>query len=373
MLSKIYGYWRCITDQQVQERQIKSLEDAGCEVIVGDFISGVSDSGDRKALYKLLERIKKGDQIIMDKLNQLAGERLTMLVEVKKLLDKGVKIRTLDGRLDTQNMNVEIVKLKVRLMLFAGKIDEKLILYSIAKSLYASIRQRKPSIFLGNFRMNIIDRIKTNKHPFEKNFTEGFKQRKYKNYEEYLNHQKSKLKNVESSLKGSFDRRYNNFYEGFKYLKIKKKSAILCLGSRDGAEVKALRDLGHLAIGIDLIFPQNNIFTHYGDFQNIPYPKKVFDLAYTNCFDHIQSPPKFLKEVARILDDEGVFIVDLTLGYDVNESFAMENFKIGIDLIKSNGFNFDETLSGFSYLQAIKIDEKQVGVKPRFMFRKAKK
>ena len=79
-----------------------------------------------------------------------------------------------------------------------------------------------------------------------------------------------------------------------------------------------------------------------------------------------------MKEVARILDDEGIFIADLTLGYDVNESFAFENFKIGIDLIKANGFNFDENLSGFSYLQAIKIDERQVGVKPRFIFRKVK-
>ena len=79
-----------------------------------------------------------------------------------------------------------------------------------------------------------------------------------------------------------------------------------------------------------------------------------------------------MNEVARILDDGGIFIADLTLGYDVNESFAIENFKVGIDLIQANGFNFDENLSGFNYLQAIKIDEKKVGVKPRFIFRKEK-
>ena len=372
MPSTIYGYWRCINDKKDQEKQIKLLEDAGCEVIVGDFISGISDSGGRKELSKLLGKIKKEDQLILEKLNQISGGNAAMLFEINKLLDKGVKIRTLDGRLDTKNMNVEIIKLKVRLISYLAKVDKKLIVYSVAKSLYASIRQRKPSIFFGTFQVNVIDRIKTIKYPFEKNFNEGLKLRKYKNYEEYLKHQKSKLKNMESRLEISFDRRSNDFYKGFKSLKIKKRSSILCLGSRDGAEVKALRDLGHLAIGIDLNFPQNNKFTHYGDFQNIPFPNKVFDIAYTNCFDHIQSPPQFLKEVSRVLDDEGIFIADLTLGYDVNESFAIENFKVGIDLIQANGFSFDENLSGFNYLQAIKIDESQVGVKPRFIFRKAK-
>lgn len=372
MPSTIYGYWRCVNDQKDQEKQIKLLEDAGCEVIVGDFISGISDSGDRKELSKLLEKIKREDQLILEELNQISGGKATMLFEMNKLLEKGVKIRTLDGRLDTQNMNVEIIKLKVRLISYLAKMDKKLILYSVAKSLYASIRQRKPSIFFGTFQVNVIDRIKTIRYPFEKNFNEGLKLRKYKNYKEYLKHQKSKLKNMESRLEISFDRRSNDFFQGFKSLKVKKRSSVLCLGSRDGAEVKAFRDLGHLAIGIDLNFPKNNKFTHYGDFQNIPFPNEVFDLAYTNCFDHIQSPPQFLKEVARILDDEGIFITDLTLGYDVNESFAIQNFKVGIDLIQANGFKFDENLSGFNYLKAIKIDESQVGIKPRFIFRKVK-
>ena len=53
-MKTIYGYWRCSTDQQDQERQIRSLSDAGCERIVGDFITGTSNYGDRKELSKLL-------------------------------------------------------------------------------------------------------------------------------------------------------------------------------------------------------------------------------------------------------------------------------------------------------------------------------
>ena len=59
-MNKIYGYWRCSTDAQDQERQILTLKDAGCEVIVGDFITGTSNYGDRKELSKLLDEIGEG-------------------------------------------------------------------------------------------------------------------------------------------------------------------------------------------------------------------------------------------------------------------------------------------------------------------------
>jgi len=127
-----------------------------------------------------------------------------MLLEVIKLLEKGVKIRTLDGRLDTQNMNVEIVKLKIRLILFLASMDRRLILYSVAKSLYASIRQRKPSIFYETFQVNFIERIKTIRYPFEDTFNKGLKLRKYKNYDEYLKHQKSKIEKYGIEVRNKF-------------------------------------------------------------------------------------------------------------------------------------------------------------------------
>jgi len=125
MTTKIWGYYRCSTDQQDAERQIRSLKDAGCEKIVGDFITGTSDYSDREELPKLLEEIKEGDLLILDELNRLGRTMVTMLVEVNKLLEKGVKIRTLDGRLDTQNMNQEIVKLIVSVMGYAAEMELK--------------------------------------------------------------------------------------------------------------------------------------------------------------------------------------------------------------------------------------------------------
>ena len=122
-MNTIFGYWRCSTDAQDQERQIRSLQDAGVEVLRGDKITGTSDYSDRKELSKLLDEIKEGDLLILDELSRLGRTMVTMLVEVNKLLDKGVKIRTLDGRLDTTTMNKEIINLIVGVMGYSAEME----------------------------------------------------------------------------------------------------------------------------------------------------------------------------------------------------------------------------------------------------------
>ena len=122
-MNTIFGYWRCSTDAQDQERQIRALKDAGCEVIVGDKITGTSNYGDREALAKLLNDIEEGSLLILDELSRLGRTMVTMLVEVNKLLDKGVKIRTLDGRLDTTTMNKEIINLIVGVMGYSAEME----------------------------------------------------------------------------------------------------------------------------------------------------------------------------------------------------------------------------------------------------------
>ena len=124
-MNTIFGYWRCSTDAQDQERQIRSLKDAGVEIIKGDKITGTSDYADRKELSKLLEEIKEGDLLILDELNRLGRTMVTMLVEVNKLLEKGVKIKTIDGRLDTTTMPEEIIRLIVGVMGYAAEMELK--------------------------------------------------------------------------------------------------------------------------------------------------------------------------------------------------------------------------------------------------------
>ena len=48
---------------------------------------------------------------------------VTMLVEVNNLIERGVFIKTLDGRLDTSLMNDEIVRLIVGVMGYAAECE----------------------------------------------------------------------------------------------------------------------------------------------------------------------------------------------------------------------------------------------------------
>ena len=99
----IYGYWRCSTDHQDQERQIRALKDAGVEVLYGDKITGTSSYGDR------------------EELSRLGRTSLLMQIELDKLLKKGVNVRTLDKRLDTTTMSKEIVGLIVSILGYAAE------------------------------------------------------------------------------------------------------------------------------------------------------------------------------------------------------------------------------------------------------------
>ena len=121
----VFGYWRCSTGHQDQERQVLALENAGCERIYGDKITGTSNYGDREQLSKCLNDLQENDLLICEDMTRLGRTMVTMLVEVNNLIERGVFIKTLDGRLDTSLMNDEIVRLIVGVMGYAAECELK--------------------------------------------------------------------------------------------------------------------------------------------------------------------------------------------------------------------------------------------------------
>ena len=121
----VYGYWRCSTDLQDQERQVIALKEAGAEIIRGDKITGTSNYGDREELSKLLDELQENDLLVLEDLTRLGRTMVTMLVEVNNLIERNVFIKTLDGRLDTSLMNDEIVRLIVGVMGYASECELK--------------------------------------------------------------------------------------------------------------------------------------------------------------------------------------------------------------------------------------------------------
>ena len=124
----LIGYWRTSTaENQSGERQINSLKNAGCEdrFIFGDTITGTSNYGDREQLSKCLDALREGDTLVIHELDRLGRSMIEMLVQVNQLIERGVHLKCLDGRLSTADMPEEMVKLIVGVMGYAAEMELK--------------------------------------------------------------------------------------------------------------------------------------------------------------------------------------------------------------------------------------------------------
>ena len=91
----IYGYARVSTNMQAKdgnslENQEKLLKEAGAEIIYKEHFTGTKK--ERPELSKLLKELKKGDILIVTKLDRVARSTIQGAELIQSLLDKGIKI-----------------------------------------------------------------------------------------------------------------------------------------------------------------------------------------------------------------------------------------------------------------------------------------
>lgn len=168
--------------------------------------------------------------------------------------------------------------------------------------------------------------------------------RTWKNDDEYFSVQKSKY----SYIKDSLDKWNKFYYENLKdrvQKYIGRSSKILCLGARQGTEVRAFRDLNCIAIGVDLEPGPENEYVMYGDFHNLKFSDNTFDIVFTNSLDHVKDLGKFLSEVRRVLVDGGRFILDInkeSTSADKWASLFWHDINIVIPEIEKHGFRLQQ-------------------------------
>lgn len=106
--NRIIGYARVSTADQHLERQLKSLEEAGCQVIFKEKISGKNTS--RPELKELLNILKKGDTVIVSELTRLARstkDLFNLMADFEKL---GVSVKSLkESWLDTSTAHGKLL------------------------------------------------------------------------------------------------------------------------------------------------------------------------------------------------------------------------------------------------------------------------
>ena len=102
------GYARVSTDEQETHLQLDALRAAGCERIYEEKASGAKT--DRPELLRLLDNARKGDVVIVWKMDRL-GRSLLHLIETVNLLNtRGVQLRSLtENLIDTTTPSGKLV------------------------------------------------------------------------------------------------------------------------------------------------------------------------------------------------------------------------------------------------------------------------
>ena len=143
-----------------------------------------------------------------------------------------------------------------------------------------------------------------------------FAQRRYASYEEYLDHQRSKLDGIVARLRRNEAEALVEFEERFRACpELAPARSVLCLGARLGTEVRALHRLGHFAIGIDLEPGPANPYVLPGDFHHLVFPDGSVDAVYCNALDHVFDLERMVGEVTRVLAPGGVFLAEFEIGF----------------------------------------------------------
>lgn len=115
------GYARCSTDQQDATRQVQALEAAGCSPVHIEHASG--KTLDRKVLQAVLAELESGDTLVIHELDRLGRSMVQMLLCAEQLLERGIGLITLDGKLNTETMDPSIVKLIVGILGYAAEME----------------------------------------------------------------------------------------------------------------------------------------------------------------------------------------------------------------------------------------------------------
>lgn len=96
----IFGYARVSTQEQNLNRQLDSLKAAGSEEIIQEKITGTKS--DRPELNRLLDKLRKGDIVLVSDLTRLSRSTKDLFNLVEQIEKKGANIKSLkESWLDT--------------------------------------------------------------------------------------------------------------------------------------------------------------------------------------------------------------------------------------------------------------------------------
>ena len=157
----IFGYARVSKNDQSLDIQLEKLQKYGCDEIYQEKVSGVKDN--RSQLNKLLDRLREGDKIVVQRLDRL-GRRMSKLIElINDFKKKEIEFVSLENNIDTSN--------PMGMLLFSicaafSEMERTLITERVKAGLYAAHKRGRKG---GRPKSLTKDKIKTFKSLLKNN------------------------------------------------------------------------------------------------------------------------------------------------------------------------------------------------------------
>ncbi len=103
----LVGYARVSTHDQTLHLQRDALEKAGCEQIFTDQVSGTKT--ERKGLSEALSHLRRGDTLVVWRLDRLGRSLRHLIDTVTMLQEKGIGFKSLQENIDTTTSGGKLV------------------------------------------------------------------------------------------------------------------------------------------------------------------------------------------------------------------------------------------------------------------------
>ena len=125
-MTRKIGYARCSTTHQSTDSQVDDLKADGCEEVFFEKVSSTTTLDKRHQLRACLSVLRKGDLLVVSKLDRLGRTQVEVINRLNHLQQQGIHVRTLDGLIDTKALG-KMGPLVVGLLTGLSEVERSLI------------------------------------------------------------------------------------------------------------------------------------------------------------------------------------------------------------------------------------------------------
>ena len=168
-MSRTFAYARVSTFDQTPENQIWEIEAAGFAVeqhrIITETISGSMAIAQREGFSKLLDRMEKGDVLIVTKLDRLGRDAIDVSTTVAKLEEIGIRVHCLAlGALGGVDLTSSAGKMTMNVINAVAQFERDLLIERTQSGLARAKAEGKtlgrPSTLSADQQVEVKDKIK---------------------------------------------------------------------------------------------------------------------------------------------------------------------------------------------------------------------